>query len=33
LVSGGHMIEQQVEIKTADGIMTTFEFHPEEGGP
>jgi len=27
------MIEQQVEIKTADGVMTTFEFHPEEGGP
>ena len=27
------MIEQRVEIKTADGVMTTFEFHPEEDGP
>jgi len=27
------MIERQVEIETADGTMTTFEFHPEEGGP
>ena len=27
------MIERQVEIETADGSMTTFEFHPEEGGP
>jgi carboxymethylenebutenolidase len=27
------MIERQVEIKTDDGIMTTFEFHPEQGGP
>ena len=27
------MIERQIEIKTADGIMPTFEFHPEEGGP
>ena len=27
------MIERQVEIQTANGSMTTFEFHPEEGGP
>lgn len=27
------MIERQVEIATKDGTMTTFEFHPEEGGP
>ena len=27
------MIERQVEIETQDGTMTTFEFHPEEGGP
>ena len=27
------MIERRVEIQTADGEMTTFEFHPEEGGP
>ncbi len=27
------MIERQVEIETPDGSMTTFEFHPEEGGP
>lgn len=27
------MIERQVEIETKDGKMTTFEFHPEEGGP
>ena len=27
------MIERQIEIKTPDGSMTTFEFHPEEGGP
>ena len=27
------MIERQVKIETADGSMTTFEFHPEEGGP
>ncbi|MDP6377641.1 MAG: dienelactone hydrolase family protein [Pseudomonadales bacterium] len=27
------MIERQVEIETRDGSMTTFEFHPEEGGP
>lgn len=27
------MIERQVEIETKDGSMTTFEFHPEEGGP
>lgn len=27
------MIERQVEIETRDGSMTTFEYHPEEGGP
>ena len=27
------MIERLIEIKTADGVMPTFEFHPEEGGP
>ena len=27
------MIERQVDIKTADGEMTTFIFHPEHGGP
>ncbi|MDE0757280.1 MAG: dienelactone hydrolase family protein [Pseudomonadales bacterium] len=27
------MIERQIEIKTPDGSMTTFEFHPEEDGP
>ena len=27
------MIERQVEIQTPDGSMTTFEYHPEEGGP
>lgn len=27
------MIERQVEIATTDGRMTTFEFHPETGGP
>ncbi len=27
------MIEQRVEIDTPDGTMTTFEFHPESGGP
>ena len=27
------MIERQVEIPTPDGTMTTFVFHPEEGGP
>ena len=27
------MIEKRVEIETPDGTMTTFEFHPEEGGP
>ncbi len=27
------MIERRVEIETPDGSMTTFEFHPEEGGP
>lgn len=27
------MIERRVEIETPDGSMTTFEYHPEEGGP
>ncbi len=27
------MIENRVEIQTKDGSMTTFVFHPEEGGP
>jgi len=27
------MIERQLEIETGDGSMTTFVFHPEEGGP
>ena len=27
------MIERQIEIETAEGKMTTFEFHPEEEGP
>ncbi len=27
------MIEQQIEIKTKDGNMTTFEYYPEDGGP
>lgn len=27
------MIEQQVEITTPDGSMTTFVLHPEHGGP
>ena len=27
------MIEERVEIATRDGSMTTFIFHPEEGGP
>ncbi|MCB1692814.1 MAG: dienelactone hydrolase family protein [Pseudomonadales bacterium] len=27
------MIEKQVDIVTSDGTMTTFVFHPEEGGP
>ena len=27
------MIERQIEIKTPEGSMTTFEYHPEEGGP
>lgn len=27
------MIERQLEVQTSDGPMTTFEFHPEEGGP
>lgn len=27
------MIERQVEIRTPEGEMTTFVFHPEHGGP
>lgn len=27
------MIERRVEIETKDGSMTTFVFHPEDGGP
>ena len=27
------MIERQIEITTPDGVMPTFEFYPEEGGP
>jgi len=27
------MIEERVELETKDGTMTTFVFHPEEGGP
>ena len=27
------MIEQQTDITTPDGTMTTFVFHPEHGGP
>ena len=27
------MIERRVEIETPEGSMTTFEYHPEEGGP
>lgn len=27
------MIEREIDIKTPDGSMKTFEFHPEEGGP
>lgn len=27
------MIEQQIDIPTADGAMNTFVTHPEEGGP
>jgi carboxymethylenebutenolidase len=27
------MIEQQLDIKTADGATTTFVVHPERGGP
>ncbi len=27
------MIERQIDITTSDGVMPTFEFHPEEGGP
>ena len=27
------MIETQIDIQTPDGDMTTFEYHPEEGGP
>ncbi len=27
------MIEQEIDIQTADGDMNTFTTHPEEGGP
>jgi carboxymethylenebutenolidase len=27
------VIERQIDVETADGTMTTFVFHPEEGGP
>ena len=27
------MIEQHLDIATADGAMNTFVVHPEEGGP
>ena len=27
------MIERRIEITTPDGVMPTFEFYPEEGGP
>lgn len=27
------MIERQVDVRTPDGEMTTFVFHPEHGGP
>lgn len=27
------MIEQQIDVETDDGTMTTFVFHPDEGGP
>lgn len=27
------MIEQEIDLRTADGIMNTFVVHPEEGGP
>ena len=27
------MIDQQIEIKTPDGAITTFITHPERGGP
>ena len=27
------MIEEQVDITTPEGEMTTFVFHPEHGGP
>lgn len=26
-------MERQLEVQTPDGSMTTFEYHPEEGGP
>ena len=28
-----HVIEQHIDIATADGAMNTFVVHPEEGGP
>ena len=27
------MIEHEIDIRTADGMMNTFVTHPEEGGP
>jgi carboxymethylenebutenolidase len=27
------MQENKIEIETPDGVMTTFEYHPDEGGP
>src|SRR5476651_2301266 len=30
---GFQMIEQELDIATADGAMNTFITHPEEGGP
>src|SRR5690606_33259347 len=30
---GRNVIERRIEVETADGTMTTFVVHPEEGGP
>ena len=27
------MIEREIQVQTPDGSMTTFEYHPEDGGP
>ena len=27
------MIDRELDIQTADGVMNTFVTHPEEGGP